>query len=221
MFCLGAEHTGSALEGADCPYWKCFTMRNLRSYLTLFDYKGNSISAPCCSSPASAEAARRLRSWGSQMELLEEPKMGPALSLALFFFFFFTDCEGPVLDVEACYGISSGLDVDLLSGESSFEELDVESGYDSNTTAGQYHTRSCSRSLLKWWSSSTTIGPVKGGRHPIANWMIASLPAVRPSHQKGTSLSFPIFTMKSQGHGNPHILPVSTIPQCFIHLSWD
>lgn len=111
--------------------------------------------------------------------------------------------------------------MDLLSRESSFEELDVESVYDSSAAGGQYHTRSCSRSLLKWWPSSTTICPIKGGRHSIANWMIASLPAVRLSHQKGNFLSFLSFTMKSQGHGNPHILPVSTIPQCFIHLSWD
>lgn len=51
------------------------------------------------------------------MELLEEPETGPALSLALS-----TDSEGPTLDLEALSAISSGLDDDLPSGESSFKE---------------------------------------------------------------------------------------------------
>lgn len=59
---------------------------------------------PCCLSfffefdlgLASTKAVRRLRLWGSQMELLEESEKGPALSLPLF-----SDSEGPVLDLEA------------------------------------------------------------------------------------------------------------------------
>lgn len=60
------------------------------------------------------------------MELLEEPEMGPALSHALS-----TDSEGPALDLEALSVISSGLDVNLPSGVSSFKKLDVEEGYES------------------------------------------------------------------------------------------
>jgi len=55
------------------------------------------------------------------MELLDEPETGAALSLALSI-----DSEGLVLDLEARFVISSGLDKDMPSMGSRFEELEFE-----------------------------------------------------------------------------------------------
>lgn len=52
FYCLGEEHV---LEGAECAHCEKFAMKNLRG-----------------SDPAVAEARRRLSSWGSQVELVEE-----------------------------------------------------------------------------------------------------------------------------------------------------
>lgn len=87
---------------------------------------------------------KRLRSQGSQMELLEEPETGPALSHALS-----TDSEGPALDLEALSFISSGLDDNLPSGVSSFEELDVEEGYESGAADGKPLYPKSNEELLK------------------------------------------------------------------------
>lgn len=54
------------------------------------------------------------------MELLEEPETSPALSHDLS-----TDSESPALDSEALSVIYSGLDINLPSGVSNFEELDA------------------------------------------------------------------------------------------------
>jgi hypothetical protein len=71
-------------------------MRKHSSCLALFDDQGNFIYTPHGWGPAAAKASSRLFSWGSQMELLDEPVTGTALSLALS-----TDSAGPVLDMEA------------------------------------------------------------------------------------------------------------------------
>lgn len=51
-----------------------------------------------------------------------------SLRQALPFRLLFPDSEGPVLDLEAHFVISSGLDKELPSMGSRFEELDVEGG---------------------------------------------------------------------------------------------
>lgn len=49
------------------------------SCLAVFDESGQAC-APCGSGPMAAEAARRLYSWGLQMELAEEFEMASPLS---------------------------------------------------------------------------------------------------------------------------------------------
>lgn len=78
---LGEEHVYSALEGSGCVHCGRFPPHTLQSCLALFTW-------PCvCASWlsfASAKAAWRLRSWGSQMELAEaEQETGSSFSLVL------------------------------------------------------------------------------------------------------------------------------------------
>ncbi len=76
---MGAEHARSALEGADCPHCLCMSMRKLRSQRALFE-EGALSSAPRGSGPTLDEAERRLKSWGSQMDLTERLEMGRSFS---------------------------------------------------------------------------------------------------------------------------------------------
>lgn len=81
VMCLGAEHALSAFEGAECEHCERLPLRSLRSRLALFDRSAQD-SVPHGSGPASAEAERRMRSWGSQMDLSEGSETGvSALSL--------------------------------------------------------------------------------------------------------------------------------------------
>ncbi|KAI2657343.1 Transposon Ty3-G Gag-Pol polyprotein [Labeo rohita] len=80
--CLGAEHAASALEGGDCPHCDVLSMRLLRSQKALFSVEGAFTSVPHRSGPASAEAERRLQSWGSQLDLVEGMETGDPLSPA-------------------------------------------------------------------------------------------------------------------------------------------
>ncbi|KAI2661633.1 Transposon Ty3-G Gag-Pol polyprotein [Labeo rohita] len=80
--CLGAEHAASALERSDCPHCDALPMRLLRSRKDLFSAEGSFISVPRGSVPASAEAERRLHSWGSQLDLVEGMETGDPLSSA-------------------------------------------------------------------------------------------------------------------------------------------
>ncbi|KAI2646068.1 Transposon Ty3-G Gag-Pol polyprotein [Labeo rohita] len=72
--CLGTEHAASALDGADCPH--CERLPPLRSRKALFE-EGAFTSVPRGSGPASAEAERRLHSWGSQLDLAEGMETDP------------------------------------------------------------------------------------------------------------------------------------------------
>lgn len=99
-------------------------MRKFLSCLNHFNDKGSLTSAPHGLGPVSAEAVR-LKSQGSQMEMLDEPEMDNDFSLSLS-----TDSKGPVSDLKAHSAISSSLDEDLPSVESCFEELDVEGGFE-------------------------------------------------------------------------------------------
>ncbi len=80
VMCLGEEHARSVLEGTECVHCERFSLRKLRSRLSLFSKELEQSSAPRDSVSAAAEAARRLRSWGSQLELSDEFKRGVNLS---------------------------------------------------------------------------------------------------------------------------------------------
>ncbi len=80
VMCLGEEHARSILEGMECAHCELFSLGKLRSRMYLFSRKLGQSSAPCGSGPAAAEAARRLRWWGSQMELADESAGGINIS---------------------------------------------------------------------------------------------------------------------------------------------
>ncbi len=55
-------------------------MKKLRSRLSLFSRKERQPSASCDSGPTAAEARRRIKSWGSQLDMadeLERDRPGP------------------------------------------------------------------------------------------------------------------------------------------------
>ncbi len=70
------EGIRSVLEGMECVHCEPFSLGKLRSRLSLFSRELGRSSAPRGSGPAIAEAARRLRSRRSQMELADEPERG-------------------------------------------------------------------------------------------------------------------------------------------------
>lgn len=80
--CLGEEHARSVLEGAACANCERFPMKTLRSRLALFSRGEVPSPLPGGSGPARAEAERRLKSWGSQVQLAEEFEMDVNLSQA-------------------------------------------------------------------------------------------------------------------------------------------
>ncbi len=80
VFCLGEEHARDVLEGAICVHCECFSMRKLRSRLSLFSRKEGQPSASRGSRPTVAEARRGMSSWGSQAELADELERGLSFS---------------------------------------------------------------------------------------------------------------------------------------------
>lgn len=76
VMCLGEEHTRSVLEGTECVHCERFSLR--KSALVCPFSRGNwdNNLPPRGSGPATAEAARRLRSWGSQRELADQFERG-------------------------------------------------------------------------------------------------------------------------------------------------
>ncbi len=72
VFCLGEEHAHSVFEGAICMHCELFSMRKLRSRLSLFSRKEGQPSASRDSGPTATEARRRMKSWGSQADLADE-----------------------------------------------------------------------------------------------------------------------------------------------------
>ncbi len=80
VMCLGEEHVRFVHEGTECVHCERFSLKKLRSHLSLFSRELGKSSAPCGSVPAVAEAARRLRSWGSQMEFADDIERGVYLS---------------------------------------------------------------------------------------------------------------------------------------------
>ncbi len=67
-------------EGAICVHFEFFSMRKLRSRLSLFSRKEEQPSASHGSRPTVAEAWREMNSWGSQAELADEIERGLSLS---------------------------------------------------------------------------------------------------------------------------------------------
>ncbi len=76
VFCLGEEHARDVIEGAICVHCEFFSMRKLRSRLSLFSRKEGQPSASCGSRPTVAEAWRGMSSWGSQVNLADELERG-------------------------------------------------------------------------------------------------------------------------------------------------
>ncbi len=61
VHCLGVQHARAALEGAACADCEALPIRVLRSRLAVFNEAGQA--------HAPRSSGRRLRSWGSQMDL--------------------------------------------------------------------------------------------------------------------------------------------------------
>ena len=79
VVCLGAEHAQAALEGAVCANCESMPLRTLRSRRNMFNEAGQPRD-PRGSGPASVEAARRLHSWGSQRDLVDNVETASAPS---------------------------------------------------------------------------------------------------------------------------------------------
>ncbi len=62
VMCMGEEHARSVLEGAVCVHCECFSLRKLRSHLSLFLRESGQPFLPRGSGPAAAEASRILQS---------------------------------------------------------------------------------------------------------------------------------------------------------------
>ncbi len=80
VFCLGEEHARDVIEGAICVHCELFSMRKLRSRLSLFSRKEGQPSASRGSRPTVAEARREMSSWGSQADLADELERGLSFS---------------------------------------------------------------------------------------------------------------------------------------------
>ncbi|KAI2646329.1 Lamina-associated polypeptide 2, isoform alpha [Labeo rohita] len=80
VFCLGEEHARDVLEGAACVHCEYFSMKKLRSRLSLFSRGEGQPLALRGSGPSAAEARRKMSSWGSQADLADELKKGLSLS---------------------------------------------------------------------------------------------------------------------------------------------
>ncbi len=80
VMCLGEEHARSVLKGMECAHCEFFSLGKLRSRMSLFSRELGQSSAPHGSGPAAAEAAMRLKLWGSQMELADESAGGINIS---------------------------------------------------------------------------------------------------------------------------------------------
>ncbi len=66
------EHARDVLEGAVCVHCERLSMRKLRSRLSLFSRKDGQPSASHDSRHTVAEARRRMKSWGSQLDVADE-----------------------------------------------------------------------------------------------------------------------------------------------------
>ncbi len=71
-----------SLRGKSVCTVSLFSMKKLRSRLSLFSRKEGQPSASRDSGPTAAEALRRMKSWGSQLDLADELERGRLFSRA-------------------------------------------------------------------------------------------------------------------------------------------
>lgn len=74
IMCVGEEHACSVLVGAVSAHCECFLLRKVHSHLSLFSREEG--AGICNPRLGSLSRGRRLKSWGSQMELTEEFERG-------------------------------------------------------------------------------------------------------------------------------------------------
>ncbi len=101
VFCLGEEHAHNVLEeviGMNCEH---FSVRKLRSRLSLFLRKEGQPSVSRGSGPAVAEAWRRMSLWGSQTDLADELERG------LFFLRSVAANQSELLDYDDAISLTS------------------------------------------------------------------------------------------------------------------
>ncbi len=79
-FVWDEEHARDVIEGAICVHCELFSMRKLRSRLSVFSRKEGQPSASRGSRPTVAEARRGMSSWGSQADPADELERGLSFS---------------------------------------------------------------------------------------------------------------------------------------------
>ncbi len=101
VFCVGEEHARNLLEGAICVHCELFSMKKLCSCLSLFSRKEGQPSSSHDSGPTAAEAWRRIKSWGSQLDLADELERELSFSCAS------AENEGELLDCDDAISLTS------------------------------------------------------------------------------------------------------------------
>ncbi|KAL0147310.1 hypothetical protein M9458_057385 [Cirrhinus mrigala] len=196
VVCLGAEHAAAALEGADCPHCVQMSLHTLRSRKALFQL-GAFSSVPRGSGPASAEAGRRLHSWGSQLDLAEGMETGIPLSPA-------SPARSPArpLGVEARAADSSPRGTGSTLPISSSEEVDVGSVEDVAPQFPQYEellevvTRAVAKLNIDWPPESV----VEPQRSKLDERFLRSRP---PSARRSLPFFPDLHTEVSRSWNNP------------------
>ncbi len=131
VFCLGEEHARDVFEGAICVHCELFSMRKLRSRLSLFSRKEGQPSASRDSVPTAAEARRRLKSRGSQLDMADELEKDRPFSRAS------AENESELLDCDdAIFLTSSDSAVSALLGYAQ-EEQEMFEGEEVETEPSQ------------------------------------------------------------------------------------
>ncbi len=131
VFCLGEEHARDVFEGAVCVHCELFSIRKLRSRLSLFSRKEGQPSASRDSVPTAAEARRRLKSRGSQLDMADELEKDRPFSRAS------AENESELLDCDdAIFLTSSDSAVSALLGYAQ-EEQEMFEGEEVETEPSQ------------------------------------------------------------------------------------
>ncbi len=102
-----STHTMS-LRGPICVHCELFSMKKLRSRLSFFSKKEWQLSASRDSGPTTAEARRRMKSWGSQLDLADELQRELPFSRAL------AENEGELLDCDDAISLISSDPIRLV-----------------------------------------------------------------------------------------------------------
>lgn len=111
----------SSLKRGGCAHYERMLLRTFRLRLALFE-DGAELRVPQGSGPAAAEAERKLRSWGSQLDLAEGLETSLPLSQPSP-----AGSSAPSLVPEACPAASSIQSGSLVLHFSSSEEVDIMS----------------------------------------------------------------------------------------------